>query len=163
MNKNLLAIDTGLCNLGWSIWNKINPKIILTGTIKTKSSEEIINRIFKITEELENIIIKFRINEIVCEDIRIDPALKRASINLSIVKGSLIQMSKIHFVRLSFIQPTSARKNVFGKGNIKKKDIQSCLQQTIFKKYVQNQEIKNEHILDSIIVALSFLIKEKYI
>lgn len=158
----LLSIDIGLCNLGWSIFSITKNKkicILKCGVCHTKSQDYINDRIYKITSEIEHIIIFYNIQFIAIEDIRMDPAFGSATLGLALVKGAIIELTKLHRVKIFFIQPTSARKAVFNNGKLKKQNIYTALQalNNVYILNVIDKYNKNQHIIDAIIVGLAII------
>ena len=142
----VLGIDPGLCFTGYAVLEIVdsNIKLITGGCITTKPSEK---RFKKIYESLNNIIQDYMPEISIIENtyVNINP---RTSLSLGQARGVCVLSVEINEIEYIEVSTTVVRRNLLGKGNAKKEEVQVFIE-NLFKQKMTN------HITDAIASILS--------
>lgn len=142
----VLGIDPGLCFTGYAVVDIFDNDVTLVtgGCISTKPSDK---RFKKIYGGLINLIQHYKPEIAIIENtyVNINP---RTSLSLGQARGVCVlsvEMSELEYIEVS---TTVVRRNLFGKGNAKKEEVQEFIE-NMFQRKMTN------HITDAIASILS--------
>jgi crossover junction endodeoxyribonuclease RuvC len=142
----VLGIDPGLCFTGYAVLDIVGTHIQLVtgGCITTKPSEK---RFKKIYESLNNIIQGYKPEIAIIENtyVNINP---RTSLSLGQARGVCVLSVEVNELEYIEVSTTVVRRNLLGKGNAKKEEVQVFIE-TLFQHKMTN------HITDAIASILS--------
>ena len=146
----IIGIDPGLVNIGWGIiWAEKNQlKFIACGTIITKSTSSITDRLAKIHHELTLIIEQYKPNQCAIEEtfVNKNPA---TSLKLGQARGAIILSLALSNLPITEYAATLIKKSVVGKGRADKNQVESLV------KYILPKAIINsEHEADALATAI---------
>jgi len=152
----ILALDPSLSATGYCVIGGDGITVLDYGLIETDSDNKLCERIFKITERLEEIINEQGIKTIVSEDQygHLNPGTLK---KLSHVRGQIMYLASKYDLTMVIYAPTSMKKIVTGKGNCKKEKVAESLREDY--SIVDNVDIdlkKKDNISDAFGIAVSY-------
>ena len=129
MSKVILGIDPGFAILGWGIINSLNRDNINSvewGAISTKSSINIEARLFKIYNDLVDVIDKYKPDEIAIEKVFFNNNAKTA-ITVGQAQGVVFLLSAMRNIPIFQYTPLQVKSGLTGYGVADKKQVQNML------------------------------------
>lgn len=131
----LLSIDSGIEKTGYAIIKKESnntgyPRLLMSGLIKTHRKYLLQKRLHIIFNELEDIIIKFKPNIVVLEQLFFHHNQKTA-IQVSQSQGVVLLLCSQHAINVKFLTPLQIKQIITGYGQSDKKAIQKMLKLTL--------------------------------
>lgn len=167
-NKNIisLGIDQGYANLGYAIvkYNIHTDKysVLKSGTIVTKSKDEIQDRLFYIYKKMEDLLNTYDIDLMACERLFVNGERsangnKRRNKSVSIVRtnmstGIIYLLSSQFKVRMNDFPPTTVKKQLTGNGRADKEEIIKVVEDLMNK---QGLKVKTNHESDAIAIGIT--------
>ena len=165
----IIGIDPSLSSTGWAVVEKNNQsfRYISSGTIKTKSSDEIVNRIFTIKQSLDAVLALYIVDCAIVEDcfVSINQA---SSLKLAISKGSILSSLCDFFIKLhpintdksmidlstiiKNVSPTFVKKAITGSGKADKIQIDKMIRMIVTG--IPDGVFKNNDESDAIAIAI---------
>ncbi len=128
----ILGIDPGLHITGWGIidFDGVRLKHIAHGTIVSKSSEEIADRLSHIFKNLSDIIEEHSPNEVGIEQVFVNnnPA---SSLKLGMARGVAVCVPSIMGLKVSEYTPNKIKKSVVGSGHATKDQVSIMVQKLL--------------------------------
>lgn len=166
----VLNLDLSLSSTGYSIINE-NYNLITYGTIQTKAKDN--------TEEERLHIIGKKIDELIKEykvtDVCVEASYKSVNIKttqqLAKLLGISMYLSVDNDIKVTTVNPSTARKSILGNGSAKKEDVAKYIQNNYWDigEYSDKQTKsikKTSDVYDSMLLGLWFLkqhkLNEKY-
>jgi crossover junction endodeoxyribonuclease RuvC len=156
----ILGIDPGLLNTGWGIIKKEGSKLsyIASGTIATQSNEEMSQRLFRISSELEKIIESYRPLDCAIEEtfVNKNPML---SLKLGYAKGVAILAAGKQGLNIFEYAPRLVKKALVGNGGAQKDQIFYMIKQLL-----PLARVTNDHESDALAISICHAnLKNSYI
>ncbi len=146
----ILGIDPGLLNTGWGVIKKDGSFLsyIASGTIVTKSAEDMSHRLCKISSELETVINLYKPIECAIEEtfVNKNPML---SLKLGYAKGVAILAAGKSNVSVFEYAPRLVKKSLVGSGSAEKNQIFYMVKQLM-----PLAKIANDHESDALAIAI---------
>ena len=128
----ILGIDPGLHITGWGIidFDGFRLKHIAHGTVVSKPSDEIANRLSQIFKNLSDIIEKHSPNEVGIEQVFVNsnPA---SSLKLGMARGVAVCVPSIMGLKVSEYTPNKIKKTVVGSGHATKDQVSIMVQKLL--------------------------------
>lgn len=152
MNEEIvLGVDLSNTETGYCLSK--DGKISDYGTIKPSSTLSPIDKLVYVIEEIQKLIKKFNVDELVIEDIYC--GYIQAFLILGRLQGAIILVwHKLKLRPPIIYRTTTARCTIGIKGNAKKKDVMEAINKRL------GLKITNDNISDAIVLILTYL-KEK--
>lgn len=166
--KNIIAlgIDQGYANLGYAIvkynihTNKYS--VLLSGTVKTNSKDEIQDRLFVIYKKIQSLLDSYEVDLMGCERLFVNSdreasGNKRRNKSVSIVRtnmstGVIYLLSSQYNVKMNDFPPTTVKKQLTGNGRADKEDIIQVVEDLMTK---QGLKVKTNHESDAIAIGIT--------
>lgn len=131
----ILSIDSGIEKTGYAILNKEksstgDPRLITSGLIKTSKKLSVSKRLKIIFEELEKIIMKYKPESVVFEQLFFFHNQKTA-IQVSQAQGAILLLCAQNNIEVEFLTPLQIKQIITGYGQSDKKAIQKMLKLTL--------------------------------
>ena len=150
MTRIILGIDPGLVNTGWGIITSSGSRLsyIASGTVVTKASDPMANRLQKIYQELIRAIAEYRPLECAIEEtfVNKNPML---SLKLGHARGVAMLAAGINGIPVGEYAPRLVKKALVGSGAAEKAQLAF-----IIKHLLPLAKINTEHESDAIAVAI---------
>ena len=128
----ILGIDPGLHIIGWGIidFDGFRLKHIAHGTVVSKPSDEIADRLSQIFKNLSDIIEKHSPNEVGIEQVFVNsnPA---SSLKLGMARGVAVCVPSIMGLKVSEYTPNKIKKTVVGSGHATKDQVSIMVQKLL--------------------------------
>ena len=150
-----------MASTGYSIFD--NASLVKYGKIPTSAkgfkTEDL--RINHVVNVIENIINEYKIDKVVCED-QFTSVNPKTTLTLRNLIGAIVRMTYEHNIDISYYYPSSWRKILgINKGKAKDKKLAAynyLFEKGIFtEKFIQSGVKKNDDIVDSICIGISYL------
>ncbi len=124
MTKTILGIDPALSSLGYGIISSQGSKItyIDSGTIKTFASEQMHNRLYKISSTIEQLIVLNKPDIIAMEETFVNKN-PSTSLKLGYVRGALMALVGGLGIPYFEYKPNLIKKTVVGTGHAEKEQV----------------------------------------
>jgi crossover junction endodeoxyribonuclease RuvC len=120
----ILGIDPALTNLGWAIIEIKLKKLsyIASGTLKTKSSDVMVQRLAYIVLSLEELIAEYKPGMVAMEEtfVNMNPI---SSLKLGFVRGAIMALIGKYNLDLVEFKPNKIKKTIVGIGHAEKHQI----------------------------------------
>ena len=153
-----------MASTGYSVFN--NGSLVKYGKTPTIAkefkSEDL--RINHITNAIENIINEYKVDKVVCED-QFTSVNPKTTLTLRKLIGAIVRMTYERDIDISYYYPSSWRK-ILGINKGKAKDKKLAAYNYLFEKgiftdkFIQSGVKKNDDIVDSICIGITYLKKE---
>ncbi|MBL0690278.1 MAG: crossover junction endodeoxyribonuclease RuvC [Alphaproteobacteria bacterium] len=153
MNRShILGIDPGLRQTGWAILevDKNSFQYISSGTIKSRSEDDLHNRLYTIYKELEKVIDEYQPKDVAIEETFVNKNPK-TSLTLGQTRGAILTVIGSKGKKLFHYTANQIKKMITGYGHADKNGIQQSLK--FFFKIVPPFQTNDE--ADAIAIALT--------
>ena len=152
----ILAVDAGFDRLGLAILNKINNKdnLLYSDCIQTDKKNKIEDRIFFISNNIEEIIKKHKPNTLICESLFVFKNHKTV-IDVAGIRGVLLYLAAKYGLSFYEFTPIQIKSCITGDGRADKKQIDFMIRNT-FKDYVFKEKILDDE-MDAIAIGITGL------
>ena len=155
----ILSIDSGIEKTGYAIFKKDKSyKYLSSGLIKTDKNDPITVRIKEIYNKVKSLIIKYKPNTIVLEQVFFFRNQKTA-IKIGQTQGAIILIAGQYNISLNFLTPLQIKLAVTGYGQADKKAVKKMVELTLNKKV----KIIDDDQSDAIACGLTYCILNKNI
>ena len=163
----LLSLDASIASTGYAIFE--GEQLIKYGKIVTKKdkfkTEDL--RLNYICDEIEQLIIKYEIDELVCED-QFTSVNSKTILVLRKLMGGIMRTANRFDINVHYYFPNQWRKILGinkGTSNDKKKKCYDCLikNNIIDFEFIPKNKDKNDDICDAIGIGLAYLKEKQYI
>jgi crossover junction endodeoxyribonuclease RuvC len=144
----ILGIDPGLENTGWGVVD--NNKLIECGVIVTNKKNSSVDRLGKIYEELENIIKKFKVDDMAIETLFFAKNAKSA-IKVSEAIGVIKVCGKKNGLQVAEYTPLQVKSALVGYGRAEKEQVEIMVRDSLN----LDELITPSHAADAVAVALT--------
>ena len=144
-----ICFDLSTSESGWALFDK--KKVIQTGTIKASSVLDRGERVVYMAHEMMRLVMRFKCDEMITEDIYMNPGMFTAFAALSELKGAVLYA--YHQIRLRppiTFMASHARSRVGLPARGKKSEIIKGL----WEEY--QIKVPNDHIADAVVLGLAY-------
>jgi len=149
---NILAIDVGLANVGFAIFNcdSSQATYIKSGSFHTKNNKPVEKRLADIYTFFNHLIEDNTINTLAVER----PVFQGKHLNHDVVKSEAIFMILAGLNNLSYYpySSTEVKKTLTGDGKADKQQVESG----VFKYLNKTYDFKNDHESDAVAIGITF-------
>ena len=160
-NKIILGIDPGYDRLGVCLMEKINNtngKILFSICLKSDSKKDLNERIFNLCENLKELILKYKPEELAIEKLFFTTNQKTA-MGVAEARGSVIYLSKTLNLKIFEYTPLEIKNSITGYGKADKNAVYFMLEKILKLKTLENfknQKLDDEY--DAIAIAYTHLV-----
>lgn len=147
MNRTILSLDTAN-KCGWAIWR--NGSIVNSG-VWNFTSKTIGRKLTKFSSQLTEIIVSWKVTDIVAEDIYLDTSRPKAFWRLGEMRGVLLAVAEQHNIAVNFIEPSQHKRYLCHSSYATKSDTQNALQRLGYGEIFSNDEA------DAIAILLTYI------
>jgi len=148
----ILGIDPGLANLGWAVMS--DEKLVEYGCIETKAGEISENRLDFIFGEVEKLMDKYKVSEVVMESLYFAKNAKSA-IKVAEVMGVIKVCAKRNKVKVYEYTPLQIKTALTGYGRASKDQVEDMVKRLLDR----DEPIRPDHASDAVAVAMT---RERY-
>ncbi|AWG42430.1 crossover junction endodeoxyribonuclease RuvC [Candidatus Borreliella tachyglossi] len=149
----ILGIDPGLANVGWGVLDKENSRhmYVQDGTVITRSSMPLKDRIKLISDELGMVIDRFRPNVASIEDIYFAKN-KKTAIRVAEARGAIILTLALKNINFYEYTPTQVKNSISGFGRLEKHQVKYMISKLLGMKPDFN--FNSDHSSDALALAV---------
>jgi len=145
----ILGIDPGIANLGWAVMNE--EKLVEYGCIETKSGEKSEDRLDFIFGEVEELLDRYKVSEVVMESLYFAKNAKSA-IKVAEVMGVIKVCAKRNKVKVYEYTPLQIKTALTGYGRASKDQVEDMVKRLLG----LVEPIRPDHASDAVAVAMTF-------
>lgn len=155
----ILAIDSGIEKTGFSLFQQEfkSFKYLNSGLIHTDKKKNLEVRIHKIFTVLNDVIIKYKPDKIILEQLFFFKNQKTV-ISVSQTQGVILLLTAQHKISIDFLTPLQIKQTITGYGQADKLSVRKMIGMTIKIK----KEIKEDDEIDAIACGLAYCYLHNY-
>lgn len=144
----ILGIDPGLANLGWAVMNE--EELVEYGCIETRAREKSEDRLDYIFGKVEELLDKYKVNEVVMESLYFAKNAKSA-IKVAEVMGVVKVCAKRNGVKVYEYTPLQIKTALTGYGRATKDQVEDMVKRLLDR----DEPIRPDHASDAVAVAMT--------
>lgn len=151
----VIGIDPGISILGYGIIDYKEDRsfeVVEYGKITTSSDMEIERRLYSIHERLNDLLLRYKPDQAVIEDLFFNKNTKTA-LTIGCVRGVVLLTFAMHKIRVFQYTPLQVKQSLTGYGRADKKQIQEMVKMLLNLKEVP----KPDDVADAVAIALCHL------